>query len=161
MPRVCLLQNGKLVEPTDSKATAQAILDIILDKNKWQRYSTNGIKNILAYSWPSHCIRYLKQIDELSREADQTTGQGITRIATMHRKRNSDTQLEASSAFAADPEQMMGPVDDLGGGVAGSFPGRDTGPMSFGGRGRVRVPGNSTPVLFAFLKACYTLALTS
>ena len=134
-----MLQNGKLVEPTDSKRTAQAILDIILDKSKWQRYSNNGIRNILAYSWPSHCIRYLKQIDEFSREDDEAPGQGVTRIATMHRKRNSDTQLEAGSAFAADPDQMSSPVkQDLGGGMPGTSLGRDSSAVSFGGRARVR-----------------------
>jgi hypothetical protein len=127
--RVRVLQNGKLVEPTDSRATAQAILDIILDKNKWQRYSTHGIKNILAYSWPSHCIRYLKLIDEYSREDDP--GPGLTRMSTMHRKRNSDTQLECS-AFAAEQEQILGPADDLG---EASLT-RDQGSVSFG-RGRV------------------------
>jgi hypothetical protein len=122
-----VLQNGKLVEPTDSKATAQAILDIILDKNKWQRYSSHGIKNILAYSWPSHCIRYLKLLDEYSRIDDP--GPGLTRITTMHRKRNSDTQLEGASAFAAEPE-VPGTADDQG----ETF---EAPSVSFG-RGRVR-----------------------
>lgn len=144
-----MLQNGKLVEPTDSKATAQAILDIILDKNKWQRYSTNGIKNILAYSWPSHCIRYLKQIDEFSREDD--LGPGLTRMMTMHRKRNSDTQLEAGSAFAGDLEQLVGSADDHGELMPGTSFGRDPGAVSFG---RSRVCCSSYFYLQGFSQYC-------
>lgn len=59
------MQNGKLVEPTDHAAVSAAILDIVLDKNTWHRYSTNGNKNILAYSWPSHCIKYLEELERL------------------------------------------------------------------------------------------------
>ena len=59
------MQNGKLVEPTDSAAVSAAILDIVLNKDTWHRYSTNGNRNILAYSWPSHCIKYLEELERL------------------------------------------------------------------------------------------------
>lgn len=123
------------MEPTDSKATAQAILDIILDKNKWQRYSNNGIKNILAYSWPSHCIRYLKLIDEYSREDDP--GHGLSRMMTKHRKRNSDTQLGVGSAFATDADQqLVNSTEDVADGTLSSSYTKDPGAVSFG-KGRV------------------------
>jgi hypothetical protein len=137
------VQNGKLVEPTDSKATAQAILDIILDKNRWQRYSTNGIKNILAYSWPSHCIRYLKLIDEYSREDNPMPG--LNRMLTVHRKRNSDTQLEAVEAGSAfvESDLMIASGEDLAD--------REPGSVSFG-RSRVRP---ETLLFFVFLRCTF------
>jgi hypothetical protein len=106
------MQNGKLVEPTDSKATAQAILDIILNKDRWQRYSSNGIKNILAYSWPSHCIQYLKNI-EVARE-DET----LPRMATMHRRgQQSASRIEAIADLeeAKQMEEMRESSRELGG----------------------------------------------
>jgi hypothetical protein len=59
------LQNGKLVEPMKSQEAGAAILDIVLNKEKWHRFSNNGIRNILAYSWPSHCIKYLDELEKL------------------------------------------------------------------------------------------------
>ena len=62
------MQNGIIVEPTDHKAVADAILAIMLNKDKWQKYSVNGNKNILAYSWPSHCIKYLDHIEAIKNQ---------------------------------------------------------------------------------------------
>jgi hypothetical protein len=59
-----LLQNGKLVDPLDLHAVGAAITDIILNKEQWNKFSNNGVKNILAYSWPSHCIKYLDQLEK-------------------------------------------------------------------------------------------------
>lgn len=99
-------QNGKIVEPTDSKAVAAAILDIIIKTDKWNRYSCNGIKNILAYSWPSHCIRYLKTI-QTHRDADSGSGGGgggLTRVLTQSRLRHS---IDDSLAALTDVEDII------------------------------------------------------
>lgn len=53
------------VEPTDHKAVSSAILEIILNKDRWTRFSQSGVRNILAYSWPSHCIKYLDHVETL------------------------------------------------------------------------------------------------
>jgi hypothetical protein len=97
-----------LVEPTDSKATGQAILDIIINKDKWQRYSTNGIKNILAYSWPSHCIQYMRSVENL-RNSDS----GLVRTATrsQHRARHSFDNFEAAVADVEATLSELKPLD--------------------------------------------------
>lgn len=110
-----VLQNGKIVEPTDSKAVAHAIKDIIVKKDTWSRYSNNGIKNILAYSWPSHCIRYLKMI-QTHRDDDSGGGGGtLPRVLTQSRLRHS---IDDSIAAAIDPDDLASLADarksDLG-----------------------------------------------
>eukprot|EP00892_Ulva_mutabilis_P007983 jgi/Ulvmu1/5557/UM023_0093.1 len=103
------LKNGKIVEPTDGKAVAQAILDIIIKTDKWNRYSAAGIKNILAYSWPSHCIRYLKVI-QTHRDDDGggTGGSTLARVLTQSRLRHS---IDDSVAAAIDADDLLGLPD--------------------------------------------------
>lgn len=110
------MQNGKLVEPTDAKAVSAAIKDIIIKTDKWNRYSGNGIKNILAYSWPSHCIRYLKAI-QMHRD-DDGGGGGLQRVLTQSRLRHS---IDDSIAAIADVEGIVA-LGDLRKGA--DFPGR-------------------------------------
>jgi hypothetical protein len=80
------MQNGVTVEPTDHKAVSAAILEIILNKDgRWTRYSASGIRNILAYSWPSHCIKYLDHIETLiSHESAKTAPHKLARGGGRH-----------------------------------------------------------------------------
>ncbi|PSC69593.1 Sucrose-phosphate synthase [Micractinium conductrix] len=57
------LHHGEVVDPTDSDAIAAALLRILTHPGTWDEMSTNGVKNIMAYSWPSHCKRYLEAIE--------------------------------------------------------------------------------------------------
>jgi hypothetical protein len=52
------LHHGVVVEPTDSKAIAAALLDILTDPAKWDAMSAAGSKNIVKYSWPAHAKRW-------------------------------------------------------------------------------------------------------
>jgi len=54
------LSNGILVEPTDYKAVGDAILKVLTDSQMWDEYSSSGVNNIHAYSWPSHCVKCLE-----------------------------------------------------------------------------------------------------
>ncbi|GLC43067.1 hypothetical protein PLESTM_001427200 [Pleodorina starrii] len=66
---VATLRNGVTVEPGDVGAIAAAITDIITRPDTWETYSNNGRNNILAYSWPSHVLSYLRLV-EARRAAD-------------------------------------------------------------------------------------------
>ena len=56
------LNNGLLVDPHDDKAIADALLNLVADKNLWTECRKNGWKNIHLFSWPEHCRTYLTRI---------------------------------------------------------------------------------------------------
>jgi hypothetical protein len=66
------LSNGILVEPTDTAAIASALLKIVTEPDLWDEYSSNGRANIMAYSWPSHCCRYLRHLETERQRAAKT-----------------------------------------------------------------------------------------
>lgn len=57
------LSNGILVEPTDVRAVSDALVQMVTSTELWQRYSDNGRNNIVAYSWPSHCLKMLQHVE--------------------------------------------------------------------------------------------------
>ena len=56
------LHHGVVVEPTDSDAVANALLSILTSPETWDSMSSSGVKNIMAYSWPAHCKRYMESM---------------------------------------------------------------------------------------------------
>ncbi|GIL46817.1 hypothetical protein Vafri_3695, partial [Volvox africanus] len=60
---VATLRNGVTAEPGDVGAIATAITDIITRPELWDTFSNNGRNNILAYSWPSHVLSYLRIVE--------------------------------------------------------------------------------------------------
>jgi hypothetical protein len=57
------LKNGILVEPNDADAVADALLKLLTYPTTWEDYASNGVTNINAYSWTSHCIKCLNAIE--------------------------------------------------------------------------------------------------
>lgn len=56
-------KNGRLVDPTNTKAIAAAIKSIISDSDLWEKYSKNGILNVRKhYTWVTHAKQYLTEI---------------------------------------------------------------------------------------------------
>ncbi|GIL70868.1 hypothetical protein Vretifemale_1549, partial [Volvox reticuliferus] len=60
---VATLRNGVIAEPGDAGAIATAITEIITRPELWDTFSNNGRNNILAYSWPSHVLSYLRVVE--------------------------------------------------------------------------------------------------
>ena len=59
-------QTGFLVDPTDTKAIAEAIKKVITDSQTWETFSKNGIMNVRKhYTWDSHAGVYLEAISKL------------------------------------------------------------------------------------------------
>ncbi len=66
-------QCGILVDTTDTKAIADAVKQIIIDHDKWKRYSKNGIMNVRKhYTWESHAEIYMKEINRTAAEFEST-----------------------------------------------------------------------------------------
>ncbi len=40
-------------------------------KGTWDEFSRNGVKNIMAYSWPSHCKKVLESLESEKRFLQQ------------------------------------------------------------------------------------------
>ncbi|KAE8665219.1 putative sucrose-phosphate synthase [Hibiscus syriacus] len=57
-----VLDNGVLVDPHDQQSIADALLNLVSDKQLWARCRQNGLKNIHQFSWPEHCKTYLSRI---------------------------------------------------------------------------------------------------
>lgn len=57
------LHHGVVVEPTDADAVAHALLAILAAPKTWDKMATSGVNNIMAYSWPAHCKRYMESMD--------------------------------------------------------------------------------------------------
>jgi glycosyltransferase involved in cell wall biosynthesis len=57
------LSNGILVDPTDEERVSEALLELLTNGATWDKCATNGVANINAYSWSSHCIKCLNGIE--------------------------------------------------------------------------------------------------
>lgn len=56
-------QNGILVDALDSTAIGEAIRDALSDRERWERWSADGLEAAHEhYSWESHASRYLQEV---------------------------------------------------------------------------------------------------
>ena len=68
------LNNGELVDVSDSKNIANGIHKILDDGDKWIKYSGNGIERVKKYySWEAHTDRYVEVINEVLSKVDRKT----------------------------------------------------------------------------------------
>ncbi len=59
-------KKGLLVNAADPLAIAEALKNVLFDKEKWQVFSNNGINGVRShYSWQAHSEKYLQAIQEL------------------------------------------------------------------------------------------------
>lgn len=50
------------MDPHDQKSIADALLQLVAEKQLWLKCRQNGLKNIHLFSWPAHCKTYLSRI---------------------------------------------------------------------------------------------------
>ncbi len=56
-------QNGRLIDPLDSEDIERALVEVLSDSGKWQRWSEQGIEGTRQhYSWARHAERYLEDL---------------------------------------------------------------------------------------------------
>lgn len=67
------LNNGLLIDPHDQKATEDALLKLVADKNLWLECRKNGLKYIHRFSWPEHCRNYLSHLERCRNRRQPTT----------------------------------------------------------------------------------------
>ena len=62
--RTC--SNGLLVDALDSQAIGRAIFDALSDRERWERWSEDGLEAVHAnYSWDSHAYRYVQEATKI------------------------------------------------------------------------------------------------
>ncbi len=57
------LHHGVVVDPTNPDAIAAELVRIVTTPDVWDGMSASGRTNIMAYSWPSHCVKYLETVE--------------------------------------------------------------------------------------------------
>jgi sucrose-phosphate synthase len=65
---VRLCKNGILVDPLEPREIADALLEVLSDRESWRRRSRTGARGADAhFSWKGHVKRYLRQIEDVQR----------------------------------------------------------------------------------------------
>ena len=65
-------QNGLLVDTHDPEAISSAIKEILIDPDRWKKFSQNGIEGVRDhYVWDAHCQKYIEQLGHLLVEGFQ------------------------------------------------------------------------------------------
>lgn len=101
------LHHGVVVDPTDADAVAQALLSILTDPSVWDNMSSAGRDNIMAYSWPAHCKRYMETMEAEKRFMKNSRRKDRT-MSGLLEKRLSRLDLSAF-ADAAETSQLSSP----------------------------------------------------
>ena len=61
-------RNGLLIDPMDADALGRALLTVVSDRERWQRWSRSGLSGVKRhYSWTAHVKRYLKELQRVKR----------------------------------------------------------------------------------------------
>jgi sucrose-phosphate synthase len=107
------LHHGVVVDPTDSDAVAAALLSILTAPSTWSSMSTSGVDNIMAYSWPAHCKRYMETMDVEKRFNSNTKAKHDRSMSGLLTRRLSRLDLlgivdtEISATLSGSPSHGM------------------------------------------------------
>ena len=103
--------NGLLVDPLDRTAIADALLDVLAEGPKWERFAASGIAGVRKhYSWPAHVEKYLGIIRPLIEQTETITRTLPDRRTQLYRNRAIITDLDQN--LLADPVSV-GTLMDL------------------------------------------------
>ena len=97
--------NGELVDPLNEDAIAEALLDLLTDRDRWERASTNGLAGVREhYSWEAHASQYLERLATLGSGRRSTAIEGPPADAPTYRDRAIFTDLDQS--LLGDPKLL-------------------------------------------------------
>ena len=73
-------KNGLLVNPLDSDAMAEAMLEVLANKMQWSRWSKNGEKAANKYySWESHVNKYISAVETVISKSRRITDVSVSK----------------------------------------------------------------------------------
>ena len=97
--------NGLLVNPLDSHAMSDALINILSDPEQWQRMSDNGIAGVREhYSWQAHAQRYVTMIKPMILKTEQPALRPTLRRANVYHDRAIFTDLDQN--LLGDPAAL-------------------------------------------------------
>jgi sucrose-phosphate synthase len=111
--------NGLLVDPLDPEAIAAAILDLVTDTEKRERFARAGLDGVRRhYTWTAHAEKYLAALREPLERAEPLPRRAVPRTARPYRDRalftdidqnlmTEDGSLETLSALLRDNSRRM------------------------------------------------------
>ncbi len=63
---IAACENGELIDPLDPEGIGERIAALIEDRDRWRRYSENGIRRVReCYAWEAHVESYLARVATL------------------------------------------------------------------------------------------------
>lgn len=74
-------KHGELVSPTDINAIGAASNHLVSNAVDWQRYSTNGYRNVEFYTWERHARQYIADFKSMS--GDDSIRAGIRSVSQL------------------------------------------------------------------------------
>jgi sucrose-phosphate synthase len=104
--------NGLLVDPLDGEAIVQALLSMLQQPLKWQKYSSTGVEKVIEhYSWQSHAEKYLQEIEPLCLQPQTKTVVSSPTRTKLYFDRAIVTELD--DALLGDRESLQQFVEML------------------------------------------------
>lgn len=89
--------NGYLVDPLDTDAIAQRLLQVLSDPNQWQQLAQAGLSGVRRhYSWQAHVECYLDIITPLVKQFQPAQRITLQRRARLYRDRSLFSDLDQS-----------------------------------------------------------------
>jgi len=90
-------RNGILVDPMDREAIADALIDLLGDRNRWQEMSRTGLAAVREhYSWEAHAETYLARVKPLPKRHERIPETPPARRPLRYRDRALFTDLDQS-----------------------------------------------------------------
>ena len=97
--------NGLLIDPLDSVAMSQALLNVLKDSKNWGKLSNNGLKGAHQhYSWQAHVKTYLDELRPLLERTEPLQRAPLQRRPMLYHDRAIFSDLDQN--LLGDPESL-------------------------------------------------------
>ncbi|HKI60247.1 MAG TPA: HAD-IIB family hydrolase, partial [Mariprofundaceae bacterium] len=98
-------ENGRLIDPLDTEAIADTLIELLEDRKIWQTYANNGIKGVTRhYSWQAHVEKYIDIIRPLIEQTVSIKRMELSRRPVLYRNAAIITDLDQN--LLGDPESL-------------------------------------------------------
>ena len=88
-------RNGLLIDPLNVKGMAEALLELLNDRQRWERFAENGLEGAHRhYSWEAHAERYMESIRPIVDRSGLRVRKRLYRKRTQHHDRAIFTDLD-------------------------------------------------------------------
>lgn len=78
-------QNGYLVNPLDAEAIGSALLQLLSDKEMWDRCVKDGLRGVKEhYSWDAHAARYMKLVRAVAERSEPLVREPAERRSALY-----------------------------------------------------------------------------